>query len=70
VRWPIQRVKFALEQRRAGKPGFGPVVVFRFVSEDWSPWVALMVQKRTPTLLFDSRVEYASRADGTEAPLS
>lgn len=41
VLWPIRRVEFAMEQRREGRTGLKPIAVFRFLSEDWSPWIAL-----------------------------
>jgi hypothetical protein len=51
VRWPIRRVTFALERRDAS--GLKPVAVFRFLSEDWSPWIALLrMRERWPELSF------------------
>jgi hypothetical protein len=59
VRWPIRRVKFAMEQRRAGRTGVKPVAVFQFLSEDWSPWIALVrMRKRWPELCFNMRAGY------------
>jgi hypothetical protein len=56
VRSPIRRVKFAMEQRREGRTGLRPVAVFRFLSEDWSPWIALVrMRERWPGLRFDMR---------------
>ena len=40
--WPIRRVKFAMKHRRESRAGLKSVAVFRFLSEDWSPWVALV----------------------------
>ncbi len=36
-RWPIERVEFAMQQRREGRAGLKPLAVFRFLSEDWWP---------------------------------
>jgi hypothetical protein len=37
----------------------GQVAVFRFLSEDWSPWVALArMRERWPGLRFDMRAGY------------
>jgi len=48
-----------MEQRRYGKSGFKPVAVFRFLSEDWSPWVALArMRERWPGLKFALCPEY------------
>jgi len=49
VRWPIRRVTFAIERRDTS--GLKPVAVFRFLSEDWSPWIALLrMRERWPEL--------------------
>ena len=57
VRWPIRRVSFAIEHRNAS--GGKPVAVFRFLSEDWSPWVALVrMRERWPELLFKLVLSY------------
>jgi hypothetical protein len=57
VPWPIRRVKFAMEHRRGA--GLKPVAVFDFLSEDWSPWIALKrMRERWPELRFDLRTEY------------
>jgi hypothetical protein len=59
VRWPIRRVTFAMEQQRLGRTKFKPVAVFRFISEDWSPWIALKrMRERWPGLKFDLKVGY------------
>jgi hypothetical protein len=59
VRWPIRRVMLSMEQRRVGRAGMNPVAVFRFLSEDWSPWIALVrMRKRWPGLRFDMRAAY------------
>jgi len=51
VRWPIRRVTFAMEQRREERTGVKPVATFRFLSEDWSPWIALVrMHERWPGL--------------------
>jgi hypothetical protein len=50
---------FAMEQRLGGRSGVKPVAVFRFLSEDWSPWIALVrMRKRWPELRFDMRAGY------------
>ena len=57
VRWPIRRVTFAIERQRNG--GVEPVAVYRFISEDWSPWIALLrLRKRWPELRFEMKAEY------------
>jgi hypothetical protein len=57
VRWPIRRVAFAIERQR--NCGVEPVAVFRFLSEDWSPWIALMrIRERWPELRFEMKAEY------------
>jgi hypothetical protein len=49
VRWPIRRVTFAIGRRDTS--GVKPVAVFRFLSEDWSPWIALLrMRERWPEL--------------------
>ena len=62
VRWPIRRVTFAIERQRdsgVSGGGVGPVAVFRFLSEDWSPWIALLrIRKRWPELRFTMTAEY------------
>jgi hypothetical protein len=61
VRWPIRRVTFALERRYAS--GVKPVAVFRFLSEDWSPWIALVrMRERWPELRFEMRAGYLQLA--------
>ena len=53
VRWPIRGVTFAIERERDDASGVKPVAVFRFISEDWSPWIALLrMRKRWPELSF------------------
>ncbi len=43
-----------MEQRLHGRSGLKPVAVFRFPSEDWSPWIALArMGERWPALRFD-----------------
>jgi hypothetical protein len=54
VRWPIRRVTFAMD--RARRDGVKPAAVFRFVSEDWSPWIALLrMRERWPELRFEMK---------------
>jgi len=65
VRWPIRRVTFRLRQGFGGQVaierrdtnGGKPVAVFRFLSEGWSPWIAL-VRKRWPELRFEMKAGY------------
>jgi len=53
VRWPIRRVTFALERERGDTGGVKPAAVFRFLSEDWSPWIAVLrMRERWPELSF------------------
>ena len=55
----IRRVTFEMEQRRHGRSGLKPVAVFRFLSEDWSPWIVLVrMRERWPGLRFDLKVGY------------
>jgi hypothetical protein len=57
VRWPIRRVTLAIERERKG--GVEPVAVFRFISEDWSPWIALLrMRERWPELRFEMTPSY------------
>ena len=57
VRWPIRRVTFAIERRDTS--GVKPVAVFRFLSEDWSPWIALLrMRERWPELRFEMKAGY------------
>ena len=72
VRWPIRRVTFAIERQRdrgvkgGGVKGGGvePVAVFRFLSEDWSPWIALLrMRKRWPDLRFEMKPEYLEMSE-------
>jgi hypothetical protein len=59
VRWPIRRVTFAMEQQRVGRTKLKPVAVFRFLSEDWSPWIALArMRERWPGLIFVMKAAY------------
>jgi hypothetical protein len=53
VRWPIRRVSFAMERDRRDPSGVKALAVFRFLSEDWSPWIALLrMRERWPELSF------------------
>jgi len=53
VRWPIRRVRFAMERDRRDASGVKTLAVFSFLSEDWSPWIALLrMRERWPELLF------------------
>jgi hypothetical protein len=57
VRWPIRRVTFAIERRDTSAVKL--VAVFRFLSEDWSPWIALLhMRERWPELRFEMKVGY------------
>jgi hypothetical protein len=68
VRWPIRRVKFAMEQRREGQSGVKPVAVFRFLSEDWSPWIALVrMRRRWPELRFGMKAGYLQMENSEQA---
>lgn len=50
VRSPIRRVTFSIER---GRRDVKPVAVFRFLSEDWPPWIALLrMRERWPELSF------------------
>ena len=57
MRWPILRVTFAIERRDTS--GIKPVAVFRFLSEDWSPWIALLhTRERWSELRFEMKAGY------------
>jgi hypothetical protein len=61
VRWPIRRVTFVIERRdtSSGKP----VAVFRFISEDWPPWMAVLrMRKLWPELSFELIPSYLHTA--------
>jgi len=56
LRWPIRRVSFAMERDR----DLRPLAVFEFLSEDWSPWIALVrMRERWPELAFKMRPSYS-----------
>jgi hypothetical protein len=53
VRSPIRRVTFAIERARRDSSDMKPLAVFRFLGEDWSPWIALLrMRARWPELSF------------------
>jgi len=53
------RVTFATERERRDTSGVKPLAVFRFLSEDWSPWIALLrMRERWPALRFETRAGY------------
>lgn len=57
VRWSIRHVTFAIERRDTG--GAKQVAAFRFLSEDWSPWIALLrMRERWQGLRFEMKAEY------------
>ena len=69
VRWPIRRVTFAMEQQRVDRTKLKPVAVFRFLSEDWSPWIALKrMRERWPELSFVMKAAYLEFEDSRKAP--
>ena len=44
---------FSVERERRDTRDIEPVAVFRFLSEDWSPWIALLrMRERWPELRF------------------
>ena len=52
-----RRVTFTIKRDRNG--GVEPVAVFRFLSEDWSPWIALLrMRERWPELRFEMKPDY------------
>ena len=57
MRWPVRRVTFAIERERCDTSGVKPVAVFRFHSEDWSLWIALL-RMRWPELSSESVPRY------------
>jgi hypothetical protein len=63
VRRPIWRVTFAIERDRRNAGGVKPLAVFRFLSEDWSPWIALLLMReRWPELSFKLIPSYLDTA--------
>ena len=67
VRSPIRRVTFHLRQgfggqgaiERRDKSGGKPVAVFRFLTEDWPPWIAVLrMRERWPELRFEMKAGY------------
>jgi hypothetical protein len=59
ARWPIRSVTFATERERRDTSGVRPVVVFRFLSEGWSPRIALLrMRERWPELRFEMKAGY------------
>jgi hypothetical protein len=61
IRWPIRRVTLAMERAR-GPSVDKRVAVFRFLSEDWSPWIAVLrMRERWPDLRFEMRAGYLDR---------
>ncbi len=59
VRWPIRRVTFAIQGERRDASSAKPLAVFRFLSEDWSPWIALLrMRERWPELSFKMKAGY------------
>jgi hypothetical protein len=59
VRWPIRLVSFAMERDRRDASGVKTLAVFGFLSEDWSPWIALLrMRERWPELSFEMKAEY------------
>ena len=59
VRWPIRRVSFVMERARSEEGGEKRAAVFRFLSEDWSPWIALLhMRERWGELRFEMRAGY------------
>jgi hypothetical protein len=58
-----------MEQQRVGRTKFKPVAVFRFLSEDWSPWIALKrMRERWPELSFVMKAAYLEFEDSHKAP--
>jgi hypothetical protein len=58
VTWPPRDVSFVMEHRRQGR-ALEPVGVFRFLTEDWSPWIAFAhMRARWPDLCFKVRPSY------------
>jgi len=53
LRRPIRRVSFTMERDRRVASGVKTLAVFSFLSEDWSPWIALLrMRERWPELSF------------------
>lgn len=68
VRWPIRRVSFAIE--RCDSSGVKSVAVFRFLSEDWSPWIALLhMRERWSELSFKLFPSYLVMRESTQLDL-
>jgi hypothetical protein len=48
-----------VERKCRDTSGVKPVAVFRFLFEDWSPWIALLrMRERWPELRFEMRAGY------------
>ena len=63
VRWPIRRVTFTLERERSDTIGGKVVAVYRFLSEDWPPWMAVLrMRERWPELSFELIPSYLHTA--------
>jgi hypothetical protein len=57
---PLRRVTFAMETRPVGEDKIRQVAVFRFVAENWAPWLAIEASARSwPELMFKMSCEYA-----------
>jgi hypothetical protein len=53
-----------LIRERRDTSGVKPVAVFRFLSEDWPPWVAVLrMRERWPELRFEMRVKYLEKGE-------
>jgi hypothetical protein len=56
---PLRRVSFAMETRPIGKGQIRQVAVFRFVAENWAPWLAVRAIGGSWTgLTFHMRCQY------------
>ena len=68
---PLRRVASGMELRRCAGMARENVGVFRFVAENWAPWLALRtIQKRWPALQFTMRCQYGLSADSLDDLLS
>ena len=57
VRWPVRRITAVIERRDVS--GGKPVAEFRFPTEDWSLWIALLrMRERWPELRFEMKAGY------------
>src|SRR5260221_14558616 len=66
---PIRKVSFAWEKRRLADGRAKALAVYHFLSEEWSPWIALRrIRARWPHLSFALRVDYPETIEHLAEP--